>query len=39
MATVLAVDAVWESPLLGMHFESAREFIDFQLEGSRRSMY
>jgi len=34
MATVFASDAVWESPLLGMHFESAREFIDFQIEGS-----
>ena len=34
MATVFAADAVWESPILGMHFESAREFIDFQIEGS-----
>jgi uncharacterized protein (TIGR02246 family) len=34
MATVFAPDAVWESPILGMHFESAREFIDFQIEGS-----
>ena len=24
MATVFATDAVWESPILGMHFESAR---------------
>jgi ketosteroid isomerase-like protein len=24
MATVFAADAVWESPILGMHFESAR---------------
>jgi len=34
MATVFADDAVWESPILGMHFTSAREFIDFQIEGS-----
>jgi uncharacterized protein (TIGR02246 family) len=34
MATVFAADAVWDSPVLGMHFESAREFIDFQMEGS-----
>jgi hypothetical protein len=34
MATVFAADAVWESPILGMHFETAREFIDFQIEGS-----
>jgi SnoaL-like domain len=34
MATVFAVDAGWESPILGMHFESARAFIDFQIEGS-----
>ncbi len=34
MATVFATDAVWESPILEMHFESAREFIDFQIEGS-----
>ena len=34
MATVFAADAVWESPILEMHFESAREFIDFQIEGS-----
>ena len=34
MATVFADDAVWESPILGMHFESAREFIDFQIAGS-----
>ena len=34
MATVFADDAVWESPLLGMHFETAREFIDFQADGS-----
>jgi hypothetical protein len=34
MATVFAADAVWESPLLGMHFESAGAFIDFQIEGS-----
>ncbi len=33
MATVFAADAVWESPILGMHFESAREFVDFQIEG------
>jgi hypothetical protein len=34
MATAFATDAVWESPILGMHFESAREFIDFQIECS-----
>src|SRR6478609_4196678 len=34
MATVFAPDAVWESPILGMYFETAREFIDFQIEGS-----
>jgi ketosteroid isomerase-like protein len=34
MATVFAADAIWESPLLGMHFESARAFIDFQIDGS-----
>jgi hypothetical protein len=34
MATVFAADAVWESPILGMHFETAREFIDFQSDGS-----
>ena len=34
MATVFAADAVWESPILGMHFETAREFIDFQSEAS-----
>jgi hypothetical protein len=34
MATVFAADAVWESPILEMHFETAREFIDFQIEGS-----
>ena len=34
MATVFAADAVWESPVLGMYFETAREFIDFQIEGS-----
>jgi hypothetical protein len=34
MATVFADDAVWESPILGMHFETAREFIDFQADGS-----
>jgi hypothetical protein len=34
MATVFAADAVWESAILGMHFETAREFIDFQIEGS-----
>jgi hypothetical protein len=33
MATVFAADAVWESPLLELHFESAREFIDFQIDG------
>jgi ketosteroid isomerase-like protein len=34
MATVFADDAVWESPILEMRFTSAREFIDFQIEGS-----
>ena len=34
MATVFAADAVWDSPILGMHFETAREFIDFQAAGS-----
>ena len=34
MATVFAPDALWESPLLGMRFESAQEFIDFQREGN-----
>ena len=34
MATVFAEDAVWESPILEMHFETAREFIDFQADGS-----
>jgi hypothetical protein len=34
MASVFAADAVWESPILGMHFKSAREFIDFQIQGS-----
>jgi hypothetical protein len=34
MATVFAADAVWESPLLEMHFETAREFIDFQIDAS-----
>src|SRR3954451_22383245 len=34
MATVFAADAVWESPILEMHFESAREFIDFKTEAS-----
>ena len=34
MATVFAADAVWESPTLGMHFQTAREFIDFQSEAS-----
>ena len=37
MATVFADDAVWESPILGMHFETAREFIDFQADGSTAS--
>jgi hypothetical protein len=27
--SVFAPNAVWESPVLGMHFESAREFRDF----------
>jgi hypothetical protein len=34
MATLFAADAVWESPILEMHFETAREFIDFQIEAS-----
>src|SRR4051812_16313511 len=34
MATVFADDAVWESPILEMHFDTAREFIDFQADGS-----
>ena len=34
METVFADDAVWESAILGMHFETAREFIDFQADGS-----
>jgi ketosteroid isomerase-like protein len=34
MATVFADDAVWESPILEMHFTTAREFIDFQIAGS-----
>jgi hypothetical protein len=34
MATVFVDAAVWSSPLLEMHFESAREFIDFQADGS-----
>ena len=34
MVLLFAHDAVWESPILGMHFTSAREFIDFQREGS-----
>ena len=34
MATVFADDAVWESPILGMHFETAHEFIEFQADGS-----
>jgi hypothetical protein len=36
MATVFTADALWESPLLGLRFESARAFIDFQIEGSPR---
>ena len=34
MATVFVADAVWESPLLDLRFETARSFIDFQIEGS-----
>jgi hypothetical protein len=34
MATVFAADAVWHSPILGMHFDAAREFIDSQADGS-----
>jgi SnoaL-like domain len=34
MITVFAPDAVWESPLLQLHFDSARAFVDFQIEGS-----
>jgi hypothetical protein len=33
MATVFTEDAVWESPILELHFETAREFIDFQADG------
>ncbi len=34
MATVFASDAVWESPLLGMRYEQASDFIAMQIEGS-----
>jgi hypothetical protein len=34
MLTVFAPDAIWESPLLQMRFESARSFVEFQAEGS-----
>jgi SnoaL-like domain len=37
MTTVFAPDAVWESPLLELRFESARAFIDFQMEGAERA--
>jgi hypothetical protein len=34
MATVFASDAVWESPVLGMHFDTAAAFIEMQIQGS-----
>ena len=34
MAMVFAPDALWESPLLELRFETARAFIDFQMEGN-----
>jgi ketosteroid isomerase-like protein len=34
MATIFAPDAVWESPLLGMHFDTAAAFIEMQIQGS-----
>ena len=34
MATVFASDAVWESPLLGMRYEQASDFIAMQIEGN-----
>jgi ketosteroid isomerase-like protein len=34
MATLFAIDAVWESPMLGMHFDSARAFVEFQEQAS-----
>ncbi len=32
---VFATNAIWESPLLGMHFESAREFCEFLAANAR----
>jgi hypothetical protein len=32
--TVFASDAVWESPLLEMRFDSARAFVDYLIEGT-----
>jgi ketosteroid isomerase-like protein len=34
MRSVFAPDAVWESPILGMHFDTAAEFMDFVIAGS-----
>lgn len=34
MLTGFAPDAIWESPLLQMRFDSARSFVEFQAEGS-----
>ena len=33
-AGLFAPDAIWESPLLGLHFESASAFIQMNVEGS-----
>lgn len=34
MATVFTPDALWESPVLGLRFETPRAFIDFQIEAN-----
>jgi hypothetical protein len=34
MRSVFAADAIWESPLLDMHFDDPGSFIDFVVEGS-----
>jgi hypothetical protein len=34
MRTLFAPDAVWESPLLGFHFDDATSFIEYQIAGS-----
>ena len=34
MATVFTPDTLWESPVLGLRFETPRAFIDFQIEGN-----